>query len=780
MTIATPVTAGANAPCFILSKIVPATPKNKKLPCNSRGEVVSLHDADRLTWEECQKLATIFGPQYRPAVILTGDGRFCIDIDNCLQADNTWSPLATELCGAFPGAYIEVSQSGKGLHIFARAGTLPDHRCKNIPLGIELYTDDRFICVGSGGTGDMYNDCSAALNAVTSRYFTADTGSAPSDWTTSNCEGSFPIKDDEQLIRKALDQRPTGGAVFGTKATFSDLWNCNVSVLRDAFPDSEREYDASSADAALAQHLAFWTGNNCERIQSLMLRSSLVREKWEKHKSYLFRTITGAVGRQTSWYSMGAPIPIVRPEQVVEAGAPVIKSGFQFLGVSQVVDHFKGCVYVAEAHKIFTPNGQMLKSEQFNAMFGGYLFTMDDSHDKTTKKAWEAFTENQAVVFPKVDRATFRPDLDAGVIIQEDGLRMVNTYVPVVVDSRPGDVQPFLDHLRKNLPDPTDRQILLSYMAAVVQYKGVKFKWAPLIQGVEGNGKTLYTMCLMAAIGERYSHMPPAQEIGEKFNAWLFDKIFIGVEDIYVPEQKLELIETLKPMITGERLAKRAMQQDQTMQRLCANFIFNSNHKNAVRKTLNDRRFAIFFTAQQDRRDLTRDGMTAGYFSKLYDWLKFEGGFSHVTHYLGQYEIPAGFNPATDCQRAPDTSSTMEAVESSRGSVELEILEAIDEGRTGFAGGWVSSLALDKLLQSIRADRQIPRNKRRDMMMSLGYDWHPALKDGRVNSVVMVDGGKPRLYIKQGHIHVNLISAAEVVRHYSAAQGDPLAIAQQA
>ena len=594
-----PVEAGAVAPYFILSKIVPAEPKNKKLPCNSNGEVVSLHEAQRMTREECQKLASIYGPQYRPAVILNGDGRFCIDIDGCLQADNTWSPLATELCGSFPGAYVEISQSGRGLHIFGSGANLPDHRCKNIPLGIELYTTDRFICIGQDGQGNMTQDCSAPLNAIVARYFTADEAHKPSEWTTTHCAGSYPIEEDDKLIAKALEQRPNAAAIFSNKATFSDLWYRNVSVLRDAFPDDEREYDGSSADAALAQHLAFWTGNNCERIERLMRMSALVREKWEKHKSYMFRTITNAVGRQASWYSVGAPIPIVRNEQVIESGAPVVRSGFQFLGVSQVVDHFKGCVYVAESHRVFTPNGQMLKSEQFNAMYGGYLFTMDESHDKTTKKAWEAFTENQAISFPKVDRATFRPDLDAGVILKEDGLSVVNTYIPVTVKSTQGDVSRFLEHMRRNLPDPNDRQILLSYMAALVQHKGVKFKWAPLIQGVEGNGKTLYTACVMAAIGERYSHMPPAQEIGEKFNAWLFDKIFIGVEDIYVPEQKLELIETLKPMITGERLAKRAMQQDQTMQRLCANFIFNSNHKNAVRKTANDRRFAIFYTNRQ-------------------------------------------------------------------------------------------------------------------------------------------------------------------------------------
>lgn len=772
--------AGAGGSHFIISKIVVAQPKNKKFPCDVKGEVVSLHDAPRHTLDKAKQICELLGPEYRPAVILNGDGRFCIDIDGAYDHQNSqWSALSSELVTTFAGAYVEVSQSHTGLHIFGFADNLPEHRCKNIPLGLELYSKDRFIVLGVNGKGDMSKNFNVELNKTVAQFFPPNTDTKDIGWTNAPCEGSFPIADDDLLIAKACDTKGSAVSIFGNKATFKDLWERNVEALAASYPDSEREYDQSSADASLAQHLAFWTGNNCERIERLMRRSALYRDKWDKHKSYIQRTVQNAVSQQSTFYSVGAPIQVVKPEEVTVSSEPVLRSGFQFMAVSQQLDHFKGCVYVAETHRILTPNGVQLKSEQFNAMYGGYVFTLDDSHEKTTKKAWEAFTESQAVMFAKVDRVTFRPDLPAGEIIIEDGLRMVNSYVPVTVESRPGDVSRFLNHLAKNFPNANDRQILLSYMAAVVQYKGVKFKWSPLIQGVEGNGKTLYTMCLMAAVGERYSHMPPAQEIGEKFNAWLFDKIFIGVEDIYVPEQKLELIETLKPMITGERLAKRAMQTDQVMHRLCANFIFNSNHKNAVRKTINDRRFAIFYTAQQDKLDLLRDNMTGDYFSKLYDWLKYEGGFAMVTNYLENYQIPVGYNPAVDCQRAPDTSSTLEAVESSRGSVEMEILEAIDEGRTGFAGGWISSKAVDKLLKEMRAERQIPLNKRRDMLMSLGYDWHPALKDGRSNSVIMIDGGKPRLFIKQGHIHANLTNPADVVRHYAAAQGDVSAMTQQ-
>lgn len=448
---------------------------------------------------------------------------------------------------------------------------------------------------------------------------------------------------------------------------------------------------------------------------------------------------------------------------------PEILGGYQYLTANLQIEHFKGCVYVQSMHRMFTPSGVFLKPEQFNATYGGYVFQMDDGRDKTSTKAWEAFTESQLVRFPKVEATCFRPDMPPGGILEFEGRKMVNTYVPVPTERKKGNPAPFLTHLEKLLPIKTDRDILLAYMAACVQYPGVKFQWAPLIQGTEGNGKTLFTRCVAAAIGERYTHLPPASEIGEKFNEWLFYKLFIGIEDVYVAEHKREVIEILKPMITNDRLAMRAMQASQVMGDNRANFILNSNHKDAIRKNKSDRRFAVFYTAQQSIDDVIRDGMGGDYFPKLYDWLRAEG-YAVVSDYLASYDIPDELNPATSCHRAPETSSTKEAVTASLGSIEQEILEAVEEGRPGFAGGWISSFALDRMLQSQRMTRAIPPNKRRELLQSIGYDWHPGLNNGRVNNPTVFDAGKPRLFIKNGHIHANLMKPAEVVKKYDEAQ----------
>ncbi|MDO9009133.1 MAG: phage/plasmid primase, P4 family, partial [Thiobacillus sp.] len=99
------------------------------------------------------------------------------------------------------------------------------------------------------------------------------------------------------------------GAAFEGKASFADLWTANVEALGRTYPAEGRPYDASSADAALAQCLSFWTGKDCGRIDRLMRQSALNRDKWER-ADYLPRTILGAVARQEEVLTDRAPVAV--------------------------------------------------------------------------------------------------------------------------------------------------------------------------------------------------------------------------------------------------------------------------------------------------------------------------------------------------------------------------------------------------------------------------------------------------------------------------------------
>lgn len=764
-----PLVQGAGFLHFIICKTVPSQTKpgrTEKMPCNVTGEVVSLHVADRMSIEQARTTAALLGEQYRPAVILNGDGRFCIDIDGALQPDNTWSALATELCTTFAGCYVEVSNSGKGLHIFGYSPSIPDHSSKNIPLHIELYSDNRFICLGSGAQGDMMCDASGPLNTTVARYFPTTEQVTGAEWTTTHVEGSNPIEDDARLIEKACESKGGVAAIFGGKATFKDLWTRNVEVLADAYPDEGREYDASSADAALAQHLTFWAGGNCERIERLMRQSALARPKWDSHKSYMQRTITGACARQTTYYSVGAPIELQRDD--VQVSEPVARTGYQLIAGSQLADMFKNFVYVAGKNRILTPDGLMLKSEQFNAMYGGYVFSLDDTNEKTTRKAWEAFTESQCFSFCKVYDIIYDADTPFGSVIVEDSIRYVNAFKPSSDRGTEGDISIFLNHVHKLLP--LDHNILLDWMATKVKNPGKCMLWAPVIIGTYGNGKTTIADAMMMVMGLRHSALVQSSDVDNKFNKWVFGNTFAVINDFKVGDKR-DVIEILKPLITDRMIAYQGKGEEADLCRNMLGIMITSNHRDAVMKTKDDRRYATFISPHENKEDVVRDGMTPEYFERLDGFMRDPKSAAYLRHYFLNRHV--GHHP----NRAPDTSSTLLAIQASLGGVEQEIMEAIDEGRQGFAGGWVSSKALDNLLRSMRAERQIPPGKRRDLMRSLGYDWHPALKEGRVNNVIMIDGGKPRLYIRLGHIHANLEKVADVERYYAAAQGDVSALA---
>jgi hypothetical protein len=759
---------------FIVYRAVPkAGGKTDKFPVDYRtGQVANAHDPSIWVDEDfARNLAVVWGSDYGVGFVFTAnDPYWFLDIDNCLMPDGTWSPIAQQLCAMLPGCYMEVSRSGRGIHIFG-SGKPPLHGCRNDAMGLEFYDSGRFVALaGINAQGSWEADATPVLPALVANYFPVDASQGvEASWTTEPDPEWCGPADDGELIRRAMQSRSVASA-FGNRASFADLWLADERALAAAYPDQGgRPYDCSAADAALAQHLSFWTGKDCERIRRLMLQSRLVREKWNR-EDYLPRTILGAVARQVDVLEdkravpalPGAPSPSRAPENLTIEGN-------RLLSIAEQMTLFAGTVYITDSHRVLIPGGHVLKPDQFRVYFGGYSFMMDHNNERISRDPWEAYTQSQLIQYPKVNGTCFRPDLPAAQIIERNGQTFVNTYVPIEVARKVGDPSPFINHLAKVLPDQRDREILLSYMAACVQHKGIKFQWAPLLQGVEGNGKTLFTRCVAEAVGRRYVHWPKASKLAKEFNAWMFGKLFFAVEDIYVPDARREVIEELKPMITGgDELEIEAKGVDQRMGDICGNFMFNSNHKDAIKKTANDRRFCLLFSAQQNVEDLTRDGMHGDYFPNLYKWLRSDG-YAIISEFLHTYSIPVEFNPAGECQRAPETTTTAEAILNSVGSIEQEILESVAQGLPGFNGGWISSIYLDKLIEGMRLKSKITHNKRKEMLKNLGYRWHPSLKDGRVNNTVIPDGGKPRLYIRIDSLALQITDPGAVAKAYEAA-----------
>ena len=714
---------------FINWRLVPDTDnpgEYKKLPCDLNGKIINSHD--RQYWLPADKAA--MSPHGIAFVFADTDPFWFIDLDGAWDG-HRWSDVAIWARDFFPGCAIEVSLSGKGLHLFGCGShALPrDHGCKNTANGIELYTTGRFCALtGTHAAGDAWIDFSGRM-----AEFVVHAGLKPRTEALSEAvtgEGVDPRytgpTDDDELIRLMCGAAGSFKAGFGAKCHAKALWEADRAELTKHWPVTKARadgatWDWSAADAALMWHLSFWTGRDAERMARLFERSALYRPgKYEGRDAYRLGLLIKSGVRNPGVYDRPRGGLAVAPVDPVAIGASMASGSREgtrsTMELAKQVEHFKGCVYVQNAHAVLVPDGRLLKPSIFDATFGGYSFQMQFDNGRPTTEAFKAFTQSRMYGFPKVADTCFRPDRAPDEIIEN----RINVWRPIVVDEAEGDITPFLNQVAMMIPDAGDRAILFTYMKSLARNPGVKFQWAPVIQGVEGNGKSMLIRVMYRAVTKLYSHLPKASQLTEKYNSWLERRIFIGVEEIKVSERR-EVLEDLKDAVTNDWIEIRGMQQEKRMSENYTNWIFCTNHKDAIPVDENQRRYAIFYTAQQSKADLVRDGLTEPYFKTLYDWLKREG-YRHVIHWLRHSPLDAvEYDPAGLSQRAPSTTSTREAIVMSLGRVEQEIMDAVEGERPGFCKGWISTAAVTKLLEE-RGVRSISGRKLGEILKSLGYE----------------------------------------------------------
>lgn len=394
--------------------------------------------------------------------------------------------------------------------------------------------------------------------------------------------------------------------------------------------------------------------------------------------------------------------PQIPPQerQTIPAGATIpinagnVSTGHfgEILSEYECAEWFKDCFFVEQHGKIFSKSARFMNATQFNGKFGGKQFIIS-SVGKLTDEPWKAALRSTCWTIPKVDHVRFLPDRPPFEIVNDELNRPgLNTYIPANIDARAGDMTRWFDWFNRIFPDKGDQKLLFDYMAHCVKFPGFKIQYAPLIQSAEGIGKTIFKMIMANALGNMYVYSPKAPELvksGSTFNAWQRGKLMILVDEIKIDERR-ELIEILKPMITDNRIEIQGKGVDQDMEDNAANWLFFSNFKDAIPVDKNGRRYPVFYSCLQSKADILAAGMDKEYFIGLFRWLRDEGGVQAITHWLLNYPIQRGDLPVS----APDTSSQNEAITISRSPLECVIADCMNDGVAGFRGGYVSAVAV--------------------------------------------------------------------------------------
>ena len=207
--------------------------------------------------------------EYDGVGIRVSNGFSAIDIDKCI-VDGELSDVAKDICETL-NSYTELSPSKKGLRIIIKGDNLAYDRTKyylrNDAYGVEFYVSgmtNRFMTITGNTVLNMpiREFSQSALAEFLDKYMRKKSRKIPDKLT------------DEQIIAKA-NQNERFRALFA-----GDM--------------SGNNNNHSSADLALCNILAFWTGKDKAAIDRIFRRSALYREKWER-EDYRNETINKAI-----------------------------------------------------------------------------------------------------------------------------------------------------------------------------------------------------------------------------------------------------------------------------------------------------------------------------------------------------------------------------------------------------------------------------------------------------------------------------------------------------
>ena len=261
---------------------------------------------DRATWCTFAEAArALSGGRYKGVGFMLSDSPYvCVDLDACLDGGER-EAWARGIVAALD-SYTEVSQSGKGLHIFGRAAVERGRRNDRI----EIYPDKRFIAM----TGDVWeghgalSDIQSGIDALMAKHFPDDGSKAGTYAKTSKtrAEAKHPHGGGEQQGAAERDGADGGtnaypipaphvGAVIAKmrKGERAELF----AALFDR-GDTSHYGSGSEADIALMNMIAFAADGDAALMEEVFSASALGRrEKWQTRADYRTMTIgTARVG----------------------------------------------------------------------------------------------------------------------------------------------------------------------------------------------------------------------------------------------------------------------------------------------------------------------------------------------------------------------------------------------------------------------------------------------------------------------------------------------------
>jgi hypothetical protein len=348
---------------------------------------------------------------------------------------------------------------------------------------------------------------------------------------------------------------------------------------------------------------------------------------------------------------------------------------------SQLPPWARGMTYVASENEFFVrASGRQFAPNVLDSMYGVRLMGVGEKEPGDSGKPAtrpQDFLLN-ILRIPRVDGYRYDPANPHEVYLLDAGKRYLNTYRPLYPEADPALAAEAEDvistHLDKLIVEPENRSLFLDWCCCLVQQPGKKIRWAPLLQGAQGCGKTVFAEMMRQVLGPTNVKLVDGATLFDKFTGWSSGSQLACVEEIRViGTARHQVMNMLKPRISNDRITVRRMNTEAVEEPNTTNYLLLTNHQDAIAPSEDERRYFVLFSALQTREQV--QAIPAAYYKKVYDVVFNKA--AGVRHFLENRKISAAFDADG---HAPVTDYLLQMLGASASPLAAAIREALEDG----------------------------------------------------------------------------------------------------
>jgi len=285
--------------------------------------------------------------------------------------------------------------------------------------------------------------------------------------------------------------------------------------------------------------------------------------------------------------------------------------------------------------------------------------------------------------------------------------------------------------------------IFTQWLAHQVQFPGKQILWSPVIQSIQGVGKSFFGELLRCCLGDRNVGTVSPNQVVSDFNGWATNVSVNVLEELRVKGyNRYNAINSLKPLVTDRMIQINDKGVKQYMTYNTTNYICFTNYKDSLPVDQDDRRWWVIFTQIESLNEMANyvgeDAKT--YFPKLFNAVRVYG--SEVRKWLLEFKISKHF---LSIKQAPMTDYKLSMIATEEACFEglTEIKELINKGSKYYNKNVVSSVDLFRDLLFEYPELDINNNKKHILMKKLGYSV--------VANPIKIDGKARRIWKKKDY-----------------------------